>query len=761
MRQQKKASGELTTIRGTVDRVTYRNPENDYGVLRFSVDYPAREGFVAIVGYGLNYSEGTKLTVTGTRSVHAKFGIQYEVQSAVEVVPETEAEILRYLASGMITGIGLATAKKIVACFGTDTLKVLREETHKLSKVPGLGKRKIDTIKDAIAQKNQSMEVESFFVKHNIGGALLRKILEHYGENAVKIIKLDPYALALDIKGVGFTTADSIAQSLGIESDSLQRLRAGLHQTLESARDNGHLYLTEKQLAEQARDLMNLDPSVALEEAMGSLIQQQLIVEDDSGETLNYYLKRYYDAEYFVARFISERSLPLSSPSVPAERIDSSLNSAEESLGIIFSPEQRHAVHKACAHSLLLLTGGPGCGKTTVVKAIVATYLAAGKVVALAAPTGKAAQRMSEVCSHPAQTIHRLLKYNPQKRGFTYGAHNPLQVSLDGDDSSLVDVLIIDESSMIDVSLAKSLFLALPSTTSLILVGDQDQLPSVGPGRVFGDLLSVKELPAISLNQLFRRSEQSRITSIAHLVNAGLDPNIPIPQNRSADAPAESDAYFIERNTPEEAAALIEKLVQDQVPKKFNIELEKIQVLTPTNKGPLGTLELNARIQKAVNPRYDENEILRFGDSLFAVGDRVCQRVNNYQLDQYGVFNGDLGTIIEVDPITFSLRVELWDGRVIHYSKKNISELSLSYAMTIHRSQGSEMPCCIIALHESHFILLERQLLYTGITRAKQLLLVVGSKRALTLGYQRAMSRKRNTALVRRVQTILDNGMYF
>jgi exodeoxyribonuclease V alpha subunit len=403
------------------------------------------------------------------------------------------------------------------------------------------------------------------------------------------------------------------------------------------------------------------------------------------------------------------------------------------------------AVESAATYPLLIITGGPGCGKTTIIKALTILFEKAGLSFALAAPTGRAAQRMSQVCSAPASTIHRLLKFDPIFSNFIFNARNPLPF----------DALIIDEASMVDIMLARDLFAAIPKKCALILVGDKDQLPSVGPGRVFGDLVGCKDLRVVALSKLFRRAHESTINSVAYMINTGEVPTIPTP-----DGITKSDAYFIQREDTDESGRLIESLVSEQIPKKFGFSGADIAVLTPSNRGPVGTIELNRRIQERLNPRSSrsEEEILEVGDTDFRVGDRVCQRVNNYKIDPSGVFNGDMGTIVGVNREEQKLTVELWDGRLIDYPRGEIGQLSLAYAVTVHRSQGMEVPCVVFAIDNSHFTLLERQLVYTGVTRAKKLLIIVGSKRALAIAAKRAQTKKRCTLLLERVSSRLTPG---
>ncbi|MCB0311334.1 MAG: AAA family ATPase, partial [Bdellovibrionales bacterium] len=527
----------------------------------------------------------------------------------------------------------------------------------------------------------------------------------------------------------------------GLQPDSPQRLKAGIYYALEQAADEGHCHLNQATLAQRARALLGIGDELDLEPHLESLISENFIVREL--EMLS--LTQLYRAERFVAQFTAQRIAAEPHPIIEEQIIERCVAQAAQDLGLEFSPEQLRAVQYATHHPFLIITGGPGCGKTTLIRALSAVYDRANRRVLLAAPTGRAAQRMSQVCGMPAGTIHRLLRYDPHKHKFLHDSHNPLPG----------DVLIIDEASMLDINLARDLFAAIPGNCVLILVGDKDQLPSVGPGRVFADLLAVREVKSVALSHLFRRSEESSINSVAHMINSGITPEIPAP-----DGNTKTDAYFLPKTSADEAANLIESLVADQLPRKFGFELDDITVLTPSNRGPLGTNELNKRLQKRLNPENNaltQNQIMH-GETCFRVGDRVCQRVNNYNLHEAGVFNGDNGIIYRVDPQNRKLLVELWDGRLIEYESGDISQLSLAYAVSVHRSQGSEIPCVVLALHESQYNLLERQLLYTGVTRAKKLLVVVGSKRALNIASRRTSSKQRCTYLRERIKEYLSNA---
>lgn len=733
---ERDSSQQQEVVRGTVDRVTFRNAQNGYSVLQVALDGSIER--VTAVGMCPHARVGSYVMMTGTFINHPKFGKQFNLQSLTETPPSTSEGIERYLSSGLITGIGKKTAERIVKEFGSTALEVIRTDPEKVAALSGVGKKKAELLQGALAQQTEFDQILRFLVEHRISPGLSTKIYERFKTKTIDIIKSDPYILAREIRGIGFHTADTIALNLGVSPTSPKRLRAGIQFALEEGADDGHCYLTRQVLLDRARTLLGIDETIDLGEHLDNLIAEGSLSTYHDGIFLNNYDR----AEDAVARFIAERTAPRSQRAITDEAISEALKEAEQSLGVSLSPEQQVAVESAAQYPLLIITGGPGCGKTTIIKALTILFEKAGLQFALAAPTGRAAQRMSHVCGAPASTIHRLLKYDPTTGDFIFGAKNTLPY----------DALIIDEASMVDIMLARDLFAAIPPRCSIILVGDKDQLPSVGPGRVFGDLVSCKDIRVVALSKLFRRANESAINTVAYMINSGEVPTIPTP-----DGITKSDAYFIQRDDTEESGRLVESLVAEQIPKKFGFSGAEIAVLTPSNRGPVGTIELNKRIQERLNPRasHSEDEILELGDLSFRVGDRVCQRVNNYKIDPNGVFNGDMGTITQVNREDQKLTVELWDGRIIEYPRSDIGQLSLAYAVTVHRSQGMEVPCVVFAIDNSHFTLLERQLVYTGVTRAKKLLIIVGSKRALGIAAKRAQTKKRCTLLLERVSAIL------
>lgn len=723
-------------VRGTIDRVTFRNAINGYSVLQVIVD--ESNDRVTVVGTCPHAKVGSHVIMTGTFNDHAKFGRQFNLQSLSETPPSTSQGIERYLSSGLIGGIGKKTAARIVEEFGDESLDIISKDPERVAKLAGVGKKKAALLHSALLERSEFQQILRFLVEHQISPNLSAKIYERFKGKTISIIKSDPYILAREIRGIGFQTADTIALNLGVLPDSPQRLKAGLYFALDAAAADGHCYLSRQALLERARSLLGIEDVGNLSEHIDELLAQDILTIFEGG----IFLKHFDRAEDAVAQFVAQRTAPRANSESTKAAILGAISDAEANLGVTLSTEQRVAVELAAIYPLLIITGGPGCGKTTIIKALTLLFEKTGLSFALAAPTGRAAQRMSQVCGAPASTIHRLLKYDPMTTRFVFNAQNPLPC----------DAIIIDEASMVDILLARDLFAAIPQKCTVILVGDKDQLPSVGPGRVFGDLVSSKDVKVVALSKLFRRAHESQINTVAHLINTGEVPQIPTP-----DGITKADAYFIQREDTIEAGRLIESLVSEQIPKKFGFSGTDIAVLTPTNRGPLGTIELNKRIQERLNPRasHSEDEVLEIGDQELRVGDRVCQRVNNYKIDQAGVYNGDMGTVVEVVRDEQKVRVELWDGRLIDYPRAEIGQLSLAYAVTVHRSQGMEVPCVVLALDDSHFTLLERQLVYTGVTRAKKLLIIVGSKRALAIAAKRAQTRKRCTLLLERINTIV------
>ncbi|MGI6525555.1 MAG: ATP-dependent RecD-like DNA helicase [Bdellovibrionota bacterium] len=732
-------------LRGVVRRITFQAPDSGYVVCRV-----LREGALeetTLTGTNLHLSSGLSIIARGRFVHHPKFGEQFLASAVEHIIPSTEEGLKRYLGSGLFSGIGEKTAERIIKHFGTDALTILRNAPERLREVSGIGRKKAALFAQELLSHEERREIDRFFLEYGIQPTLIDKIYRKFGVRSIEIIKQNPYILAYKIHGIGFITADAIALKLGLSRSAPQRLESGLVYALEKAKNDGHCFLRYAELAEKATRLLELEQDkIDFHPYLERLHQAKQIQID--GDDI--YLTPLYNAENVVADFIASRVTKFKTPQIPLIKQKEAIQEAEEALNITLSAKQRQAVHFAADYPLLAISGGPGCGKTTLIKALSIMFKKAEKVLALAAPTGKAAQRMSQVCGVPAYTIHRLLGYDPIKNTFNYRQNEPLCIDNGSETPQLVDAVIIDEASMIDIQLAKALFCAIPQRATLILVGDKDQLPSVGPGRLFADILSLDSICTVTLTQLYRREEASKITTIAHEINSGRLPQIP------AIGSTISDAYFVELNDTTEIVNYVLRLITKQIPKYRNLTSKDISVLTPANVGPLGTLELNYRLQDALNPTQIPGKFINIGNKQLRVGDKVCQRVNNYKIDLDGVFNGDSGTVREVDAANESIVVELWDGRFIKYQGKAIEQLSLAYAVTIHRSQGSELPCVIMVLHDSHYILLERQLIYTGITRAKELLFIIGTRRALYNAVTKTSVNQRQTNLCRRITNSLQ-----
>lgn len=733
---------EQANFRGTVERISFQNKENGFTVLKASPDPDFKDANIVpgtnttLVGIvPENISAGSHFIAYGEWQTHSSFGRQFRAHEIHEKKPQGKDAILKYLSSGAIKGIGETYAKRIVDKFGEATLDVLDKDIGQLKKVSGIGVKKLEEIKESWFEKRKAREIFIFFQEYDLSLNLAQKIYSYYGANCLQIVKKNPYLLARDITGIGFQTADRIGQKMGIAHCAKERIEAGLSYTLTRATDDGHCYLPKDNLFRSAERLLNVQDHELFEDALKAALESQHLIQKDQA----IYLPTLFKAEELLASDIRERAAnnysaeTLIAPEIVNNLAEAtSLASEHETRLIKLSDEQKHALLLAASKSMLIITGGPGCGKTTLVRTISQLFNRAGLSLKLAAPTGRAAQRLSEVCGADASTIHRLLKYDAYKREFKLNREEKLDA----------DVVIIDEASMIDLPLAQSLFAALKSSTRIILVGDSDQLPSVGPGRVLWDFLNIEEIPKVCLSTLFRRKEQSLITHVAHQINRGIVPEIPTP-----DGITKADAYFLHAQNTLEAADLVERLVAEQIPKKFGFSDKDIAVLSPMNKGELGTVALNKRLQERLRPLNDKLPRVKLGEHEFRLGDRVCQRVNNYNLHENGVFNGDQGEIIAIDAENRTIWVKLWDGREIEYKSANLYEISLAYALTIHRSQGSEIPVVVLALHQSHNILLERQLIYTAITRAKKLLIIVGTKQAISMAVTRSHGKKRYTGL--------------
>jgi exodeoxyribonuclease V alpha subunit len=728
-------SQESQTIEGTLERVIYSNEENHYMVAQLLPEGGTRRMEpIIIVGNLAALNVGETVRAQGRWTNHKQFGRQFAVERFESVLPRSVVGIKKYLGSGLIKGIGDTFADRIVEKFGERTLEVIDLFSARLREVDGIGPERAKRIKEAWTAQKSVRDIMIFLQGHGIGSAHAAKIYKQYGENAIAVVRENPYRLAKDISGIGFRTADGIAANLGIEKDSIHRLKAGVVHTLERATDEGHTCLPRERLVEAARELLEAEVA-PVENAIKLLaLGGDAIVEDDI-----VYLTRLYKAERGVAAKIHE--LRASPPTLPSIDLDKALIWVQQKTSVELAVAQQNAIKTALTSKISVITGGPGVGKTTIVNSIVKILRAKNSKVLLAAPTGRAAKRMSEATGAPAQTIHRLLKYEPHEGGFTHNERRPLKG----------DMIIIDETSMLDIPLAYHLLKAIPLAASVVFVGDVDQLPSVGPGNFLRDLIDSDRVPVVRLTEIFRQAKNSFIITNAHRVNEGQMPVL--------DAPQESDFFFIAEEQPEKVLATIKTLCHERVPKKFGFDpMRDVQVLTPMHKGLCGSENLNRELQATLNPTGPS--VQRFGRT-YRVGDRVMQVRNNYDKD---VFNGDLGRVKRLDLIEQQVIVEVDEpgskdsSREVPYEFTDMDELLPAYAISVHKSQGNEYPCVIVPLLTQHFVLLQRNLLYTAITRGKKLVILVGSKKALAIAIRNNKTAARFSRLRERLRNASESA---
>lgn len=726
-------------IRGVVERITYQNPENGYTVLKCAVK--SYKELVTVIGSLLDVNVGSVLLIYGNWKVDSRYGRQFAAESWEETLPATVFGIEKYLGSGLIKGVGPKYAKKIVAQFGIETLEVIETDISRLQEVDGIGKKRIKMIRDSWERQKEIKNVMLFLQDHGVSTSFAAKIYRQYGNESLDKMKENPFQMADDIWGIGFKTADGIAQKLGFAKEAYVRLRSGIMYTLSNLADEGHVFAYQEQLIAKAAELLEAEESSIVMTLDQMIADKDLICETvdyktDQAEMKAIYLPAFYYAEAGVAGKLKRLAQSPATDRLWHALMDARQKTGNESLSIDvgkiqekvdmkYDEIQADAIRKAAVSKVMVLTGGPGTGKTTTTQGIIAAYRSFGLKILLAAPTGRAAKRMTEATGLEAKTIHRLLECKPPE-GYQKNEDNPL----DG------DVLIIDECSMIDMILMNALLKAIPEGMRLILVGDIDQLPSVGAGNVLRDIIDSGVFPVVRLTRIFRQAQSSRIIMNAHAINEGKFPDISNGKN--------TDFFYIEKEDPEEAVQEIVRLVKNNLPRYYKTPWNHIQVLTPMQKGIVGAANLNLALQEALNPQGDG---LRRGGYLFRTGDKVMQIRNNYEKE---IFNGDIGTVESVDLQERTLKVN-FDQHIIEYEASELDELVHAYATTIHKAQGSEYPIVVMPVLMNHYVMLQRNLIYTGITRAKNVLVIVGTRKALSYAVRNVTVTKRNTFLKERL----------
>lgn len=728
------AAPHYETITGVVERLTYHSEESGYTVARLKL-LKASE-LTTIVGSFANIQPGQTLQLTGFWRDHPQYGAQFQVTHYKETKPATLTGLEKYLGSGLIKGVGPVTAKRIVAHFGLDTLDVIENQIERLVEVKGIAKKRITKIKEAWETQKAIKDVMVFLQGHGVSTTYAVKIYKQYGGGAIATVTTNPYQLATDIYGIGFLTADKIAQNLGVPPDSEFRYRAGLVHVLSEAAEEGHCYLPQPSLVESALSLLKSESHTPSPDALALIIDmmqksQELMVESSPDEIGLCYKPTFFHTELSLAQRLHQQ---LSHPvTEDKHRVRNWIERFTQSRGIELSVQQHQAVEMAAFSRVMILTGGPGCGKTFTTHTIVSLWKAMGKSIGLAAPTGRAAQRLSEMTRLEAKTLHRLLEFDPRTMGFKRDGDNPLPYQ----------AIVVDEASMLDLFLAHSLLKAIPFDAQLLLVGDIDQLPSVGPGQVLQDLIHSGRVPVVRLTQVFRQAATSAIVTAAHQINKGQYPTIePVSDNPRSDCLWHGGGH-----QPEHGVQVVQELIADLIPRLGFNPATDVQVLCPMTRGVVGTRNLNQVLQQMINPPSpDKVELVRGGMTL-RVGDRVIQQTNDYQRE---VFNGDLGVITAIDTTEQEVKVQ-FTNRSVTYDYADLNEITLAWAVTIHKSQGSEYPLVILPLYMQHYLMLSRNLLYTGLTRAKKLAIVIGAKKAIGLALNQTNQQQRYTRLQQRL----------
>jgi exodeoxyribonuclease V alpha subunit len=715
MQQTPSASTPTEVLAGLVERVTFHNEENGFCVLR--VKARGQRDLITVLGHAAMISAGEFIQASGIWINDRTHGVQFRASFLKATPPTTTEGIEKYLGSGMIRGIGPIYARKLVRAFSDAVFDVIEQEPSRLREVTGIGRKRAERIVAGWAEQKVIREIMLFLHSNGVGTSRAVRIYKTYGADAVQLISENPYRLARDIRGIGFRTADQIAAKLGIEKTALIRVRAGIAYALTEAMDEGHCGLPAEELISLTQTLLEV-PAELVETALGLELGEGAVIADDLEGRRCVFLAGLYRAEREIAEKL--KALAIGRPPWPAIDADKAIPWVEQGTKLALADSQREAVRVALVSKVLVITGGPGVGKTTLVNSILKILLAKTTAIALCAPTGRAAKRLSESTGLEAKTIHRLLETDPRTGSFRRNEDAPLDC----------DLLVVDETSMVDVPLMRAVFRALPTRAALLLVGDVDQLPSVGPGQVLADIIASGAVPVVRLTEIFRQAAESRIVTNAHRINQGLMPDL---------APAEGgDFYFVDAVGPEEGVRKLLAIVQERIPKRFGLDpVRDIQVLCPMNRGGLGARSLNIEVQSALNPP-GEVRIERFGWT-FCPGDKVMQIENDYDKE---VYNGDLGVVSRIDVEESELSVD-FDGREVIYGFTELDELVLAYATTIHKSQGSEYPAVVIPLTTQHYPMLQRNLIYTGVTRGKRLVVLLGQRKALVIAVKGGRARRR------------------
>ena len=723
-----------TELQGQIERITYHNPENHYTIAKVKVQ--GQKNLVTVVGSLVSVSPGETVRMKGSWDVHPKYGEQFRIASYESVVPATVKGIERYLGSGLIKGLGPVMAKRLVDKFGEETLTVIETDIRRLAEVEGIGSKRIGTIATAWAAQRDIRNVMLFLQGHEVSSSYAARIYRQYGNESIRVVKENPYRLAEDIFGMGFLTADRIAAKLGIPKDSPVRAEAGILHVLRRLSDEGHVYYPYEPLMTECEKILETGREIIGKAFAKITLEKKVITEDLNGQEVRENNKAVYLAGFYLSETGIAERLRLISETPGAAMLfdrDEAIEWAQGEMNIALAPDQKKAVREALDRKVMVITGGPGTGKTTIIKAIIKIYRKRGRRVQLAAPTGRAAKRMSEATGHEAKTIHRLLEYSPKLMAFKRNEEFPLDT----------DLIVIDEASMVDTSLMHHLLKAVPPHAGLVFVGDVDQLPSVGPGDVLRDIIDSGRIPTVKLNEIFRQAGESLVVLNAHRINNGEFPIV------SPEGDAPQDFYFVQLEDPEEVCRMVLNMCKNRIPEKFGFHpVNDIQVLTPMHRGVVGVSNLNAELQRHLNNSPDE---LPRGERTFRSGDKVMQIRNDYDKD---VYNGDIGRIAAINREDQEVTVD-YDGRPVVYDFTDLDEIVLAYAVSVHKSQGSEYPAVVIPLLTQHYLMLQRNLLYTAITRGKRLVVIIGTKKALAIAIKNNKPRMRYTRLRERLLDLL------